>query len=214
MLRLLRRLPISELKKLRTQLSAKKPRKISIPVRELRKFVKQERSTRSIAQFFKVSPRTITRRIREFGLRGIRRRGRKPSIIKPTIKKLTDKWIPTRTHFDRLHRIYRFVNIRYPAVRYINARTLACSNTKSNPRGKFTTVGIYYVVEESNVHLLFQTRIRYTEDPVSFNEIYGWVNENAFDMVSNLVPKDVFVIQIIAFTFMGSKQKPAFIKVS
>jgi len=211
---LLQELSLSELKALRRQVLARKPRKIRIPKAELRKFVRQNRSTKAIARYYKVSPRTITRRIRAYGLTGLRRKGRKPSVKRPKAPRPREEWITTKEYFDRLHSIYHFINIRYPAVRYINPKTLVCSKTKSNPKGSFTTVGIYYVVEESNVYFLYQTRIRYSEEPVPFEEIYNWAKENALDMVSVLAPRDVFVIQVVAFTFMGSSEKPEKIVVS
>lgn len=204
---------LSELKALRRKL-VKKPRKKRIPKAELRKFIEQNRSTKAIAKYYKVSPRTITRRVKTYGFTGLRPKGRKPSVKRPKAPKQKETWITTKQYFDRLHSVYHFINIRYPAVRYINPKTLVCSNTKSNPKGLFTTVGIYYVVEESNVYFLYQTRIRYSEDPVPFEEIYSWVKENALDMVSVLVPKDVFVVQVVAFTFMESNPKPSSIKVS
>ena len=214
LLGLLQEFSLKELKALRRQLIARKPRKIRIPKAELRKFVEQNRSTKAIARYYKVSPRTITRRIKAYGLTGLRPKGRKPTVKRPKAPKPIEEWITTKEYFDRLHRTYHFINIRYPAVRYINPKTLVCSNTKSNPKGPFTTVGIYYVVEESNVYFLYQTRIRYSEEPVSFEEIYGWAKENALDMVSVLAPKDVFVVEVVAFTFMGYKPKPKVIKVS
>jgi transposase len=47
---------------------------------KLQKIVEQNWSTEAIAQFYKVSARTITRRIKSFELVGLRPRGRKPSI--------------------------------------------------------------------------------------------------------------------------------------
>ena len=214
LLGLLQEFSLKELTALRRQLTARKPKKIRIPKDEIRKFIEQNRSTKAIAQYYKASPRTITRRIKAYGLTGIRPLGRKPRVKRPRVPKLREEWITTKEYFDRLHSTYRFINIRYPAVRFINPKTLVCSNTKSNPKGPFTTVGIYYVVEESNVYFLYQTRIRYSEEPVSFEEIYSWAKENALDMVSVLAPKDVFVIQVVAFTFMGSSEKPEKIVVS
>lgn len=211
---LLQEFSLSELKALRKKLAALKPRKVRIPKIELRKFVEQNRSTKAIARYYKVSSRTITRRIKEYNLTGLRPKGRKPAVKRPRAPRPREAWITTKKYFDRLHSTYHFINIRYPAVRYINPKTLVCSNTKSNPKGLFTTVGIYYIVEESNVYFLYQTRIRYSEEPVPFEEIYRWAKENALDMVSILAPKDVFVVQVVAFTFMGSNPKPDRIKVS
>ena len=210
---LLREFSLSELKALRRQLAAKKPR-VRIPKAELRKFVEQNRSTRAIAQYYKVSPRTVTRRINEYGLAGLRPRGRKPTVRRPKVSKPKEIWVTAKEYFDELHSAFHFINIRYPAIRYINPKTLVCSNIRGDPKGKFTTVGIYYVVEESNVYFIYQTRIRYSEEPVPFEEIYSWVSDNAHDMVSVLAPKDVFVVEVVAFTFMGSNPKPEHIEVS
>jgi len=48
-----------------------------IPKAELQRFVEQNRSTLAIAKQYAVSSRTITRRIKDYGLKGIRPRGRK-----------------------------------------------------------------------------------------------------------------------------------------
>ena len=77
---LLQAFSLSELKALRRQLKARKPGKIRIPKAELQKFILQNRSTKAIAQYYKASPRTITRRIKAYGLTGLRPKGRKPTI--------------------------------------------------------------------------------------------------------------------------------------
>jgi len=56
-----------------------KMKKVRIPENELRRFLELNRSTEFIAHYYEVSSRTITRRIKDYGLKGIRARGRKPS---------------------------------------------------------------------------------------------------------------------------------------
>ena len=48
-----------------------------IPKGELQTFVEQNRSTLAIAKHYGVSSRTITRRIKDYGLKGLRPKGRK-----------------------------------------------------------------------------------------------------------------------------------------
>ena len=205
---------IRELEKLlraeKRKLKKIRVRRIRIPKGELRKFVKQQKTTRAIARHFKISPRTITRRIREYGLKGIRRRGRKPLIKKPIkFPKPVREWQTVEGYINSLNRIYRFVNIEYPPYQFINPKTLVCSKEKANPKGKFTTIGIYYIALESAVYFLFPISIRYREKPVSFKKIYSWAKENAYDMVVELTRgKDIFVEKVVALTFETPQGKP------
>lgn len=89
---LLQGMSLRELRSLRKQLTPRKPRKIPILKSDLRKFVEQNRSTKAIAHFFKASPRTITRRIKEYNLKGLRPKGRKPSVKKPRARKPREAW--------------------------------------------------------------------------------------------------------------------------
>ena len=79
---LLESLPTIEIRKLRRKFAGK-TKGFSIPRAELRRLIKQNKSTKAIAQHFRVSPRTITRRIAKFNLKGIRSRGRKPKPKAP-----------------------------------------------------------------------------------------------------------------------------------
>jgi len=182
--------------------------KISIPKKELAQFIRQNKATRFIAGYYGVSERTIYRRIKKYKLKGIRPKGRKPRkrYRPPPIK---DKWITTKQHFNNIHeRIYVY-DIQRPKTRYINPKTLVCSNQKGNPKGKFTTVGIYWLALHSDVYFIYRTGIRYSQEPVSFKEIYGWVKENGYDMLLTLMDKsDVYVIEPVGYTFYTKNQKP------
>ena len=85
---LLERFPIVKIRKLRIELTPKPQQRIFIPEKELRKFIEQNRSTNAIAKFFKTSQRTVTRRIKEYGLTGIRPRGRKTRSKAPKKPKI------------------------------------------------------------------------------------------------------------------------------
>ena len=176
---------------------------------KLTRFVKQNKSTKSIADYFKASERTIYRRIKEYGLKGLRPKGRKPFVEKPKIPEPKEKWISVERYIDSLSREYHFVNIRYPHAKFINPKTLVCSNEKENPKGKFTTVGVYYITLQSDVYFIYQTRIKYSDRPADFEEIYRWIKRNALDMVSNLwIDTAVAVVKVIAFTFLSPETKP------
>jgi len=82
------------------------------------------------------------------------------------------------------------------------------SNHKGNPYGNFTTVGIYYIILMSDVYLLFANRIRYAEDPIPFSDIYRWVSEYAFDIVSERVPYSAYLVDVVAYTFERTQRKP------
>jgi len=204
----------TEIQKLLTlikSLSAKQIRGISaklerqkraIPKAELEKLVRQNKSTRVIAEHFHVSERTIYRRIKQQGLKGIRPRGRKPSKrLRKPIKRVP-KWVLVKKYIDKLDETYHFLSIQHPPYRWINPETLVCSNEKRNPKGKFTTVGIYYIALQSEVYFLHVISIRYKTEAVPFKEICEWITKNALDILTTfLIRTGIIVEGLAAFTF-------------
>lgn len=175
---------------------------------ELERFVRQNKPTKFIAGYFNVSERTIYRRIRKYGLKGIRPKGRKPRIEKIELPIRKDKWITARKHFDKLHERIYIYDIQRPRTKFINPKTLVCSNRKRNPKGKFTTVGIYWLALHSDVYFIYRTGIRYSEKPVSFTEIYSWARENAYDMLLTLMEATaIYVVSIEAYTFYTARNR-------
>jgi hypothetical protein len=190
-----------------------RPAEKLIPKGELAKFIRQGKKTEAIARYYRVSESTVKRKIREYGLVGLRKRGKKPIVRRPKPPKPVREWIPTKKYLDGLDRAYRFVNIAYPPFKWVNPKTLVCSDRKGNPKGKFTTVGVYFIAEQSDVYFVNYTRIRYSEEPVDFEEIYAWAKENMLDVLSEQYRKASFAIErIIAFTFLLPEKKPKVIK--
>ena len=212
LLGLLESLSVGEIRQLRERL-AKRVRRINIPRAELERLIRQNKSTEAIAQHFKVSSRTITRRIKEYGLAGLRPKGRKPRPKTPRRPRIRAKWISMRRYFNQLDNTYRLVNVKAPPRKWINPETLVTSNTKSNPEGDFTTVGIYYIVQQSNVYLLYTMSIRFTERPVPFQAIYDWIYPRAYDIVVEHAPREAFVVDVVALTFEKTVDKPEKIEV-
>lgn len=172
---------------------------------ELGKWVKRNKSNRAIAGYFKVSESTIKRRIRQYGLKGIRSKGRKPylRIKRRRLPEPKDEWIDVKKHFDLLDRQYHFIQPRYPPHKYINPKTKVCSFKRGNPKGKYTTVGIYFVTLQSKVYFLYYTRIRYSRKPVPFQEIYSWISGRVEHVLDDLYLKASFSVErVVAFTFM------------
>ena len=195
------------MKKSRARLRKRKSRKIT--KRELGKFVRQGKTTNAIAKYYSASQSTIKRKIKEYGLVGIRKKGRKPLVKRPKPRKPKREWIPTRKYIDGLNKVYHFINIAYPPFKYTNPKTLVCSNRKGNPKGKFTTVGAYFIVEQSDVYFVNYARIRYSGKPVDFNEIYAWAKENMEDILAVQFQRASFVVErIIALTFLLPESKP------
>jgi hypothetical protein len=193
------------------RLKSKQPRKIS--KRELQRFLEQDKTTKAIGKYYRVSQSTINRKIREHGLAGLRKKGKKRLVKRPTAPKPRVKWIETKKYINDLNKAYRFINIICPPFKYVNPKTLVCSDRKGNPKGKFTTVGVYFVVEQSDVFFINYSRIRYSEKPASFDEVYEWLKENMEDILSAQFQKAAFVIErIIAFTFLLPEKKPKAIK--
>lgn len=212
LLGLLESLTVKEIRQLRERL-AKRVRRIDIPKAELERLIRQNKSTEAIAQHFKVSSRTITRRIKEYSLTGLRPKGRKPRPKAPRKPRVLARWISMRRYFSQLDKIYRFVNVKVPPRKWINPETLVASNIKANPKGDFTTVGIYYIVEQSNVYLLYTMSIRFTEHPVPFQAIYDWIYPRAYDIVVEHAPREAFVVDVVALTFEKTVDKPERIEV-
>lgn len=180
-------------------------RRKTVSKKELGKWVKRNKSNRAIARYFKVSESTIKRRVKQYGLRAVRPRGRKPYLkTRPRrFPKPKDEWVDVKRYFDTLDNQYHFIQPRYPPHKYINPRTKVCSFKRGNPKGKYTTVGIYFVTLQSKVYFLYYTRIRYSRKPVPFQEIYNWISGRVDYVLDELYLKASFSIeQVVAFTFM------------
>jgi hypothetical protein len=177
--------------------------KRKIDKRSLSKFVKQNKGNKWIAHHFRVSPRTISRRIKECNLKGIRKKGRKPFFkIRKPIKIRFKRWTLTKKYIDSLNSSYHFLNIQYPPTKYVNTWSFVCSDHKANPRGKFTTSSVYYVALQSEAYFLYAVQYRYSEQGVSFSEIYHYFSNNAMDMLRlSLEGTDIEIIDLVAFHF-------------
>jgi hypothetical protein len=182
-----------------------------IPKRDLRSFLKQGKTRKAIAKHYGISESKLDRYIRKYKLVRLVRRGRRPTPrksekIRP--KRIVTTWILVKSYIGSLDAEYRFVNINYPPARYVNQKTLICSDHKRNPKGRFTTVGIYSIVYVSNVYFLFATSIRYSQQPRPFGEIYGWVSTAAPAILEECYHSAYYVVRIIAYTFSRPKRKP------
>jgi transposase len=183
---------------LRNKAFAKK----KIPKGLLSKFVKRNKATKWIAHYFKVSSRTIYRRIKEYGLKGLRPKGKKPSAKKIRKIKKPRGWVLTKKYIDNLDRQYQFLNIQYPPTKYVNTYTLTCSDHKRNPKGEFTTCTVYYIALESAMHFLYAIQYRYSEDPVTYEEIHHYFSNNAMDMLRlSLEGREIEIVDLVAFHF-------------
>ena len=176
----------------------------------LKRFLKEGKRRKAIAKHYHVSVRTIARQINRFDLVGIAKKGRRPRPKKPEkiqIIKRGKTWIQIKDYIKRLNKKYQFVNIQYPPYSYINQKTAVCSNTQKNPTGKYTTAGIYFVVYISSVYFLYATSIRYTQKPVTFKEIFEWIDTQAESILEESYPH-YYIVRIVAYTFSGNKRKP------
>ncbi len=182
---------------------------------KLESLIKQGKRRKAIAHYFKVTRRTIGRYIKRYGLKGIAKKGRPPKPRKPEaikIKRFPRVWVNVQDYIQRLNEEYRFINIQSsPPYRFVNQKTLVCANSKRNPRGHYTTAGIYFIVYISNVYFLYVTRIRYTQNPVSFKEIYEWITANAESILEESYPY-LTLVRIVAYTFSRPKKKPKAIR--
>lgn len=170
----------------------------------LRKYVKQNKSTRFIAQYFHVSERTLYRRIQKWNLKGLRPKGRKPlPIVKPI--PIPEGWITSDSYIDKLNKQYHFTNITYLPTKYVNTNTRVCSDKKENPKGKFESCTIYYVALHSDYYFLYPMQIQYSRKGASFDEIYHYFSNKGFDLIKaktknilNFYPIDISAFHFIA----------------
>ena len=186
-------------------------KKTTISKLELRRLLKHGKKRKAIAKHYRVSESTVDRWIKKHRLRHLVRKGRAPPSRKPQEirpKRLAKTWVPIRSYLRNLDDEYHFVNINGPPFRYVNQKTLVCSNKRRNPAGLFTTAGIYSVVYVSNVYFLFTTSIRYSQQPKPFNEIYKWVSSAAPAILEESYHSSYFVVRIVAYTFHSPKRKP------
>ena len=180
--------------------------------RELKSFLKQRKRRKAIAKHYKVTVRTIANYIKKYGLVGTARQGRPPKPKEPHkiyIKRKGRVWIPVETYIAQLNDEYHFVNIQYPPYSYVNQRTFVCSNQTRNPRGQYSTVGIYFIVYVSSVYFLYATTIRYKL--VDFKEIYEWITANVQSILEESFPH-YYIVAIAGYTFSRPKKKPKVIR--
>lgn len=175
----------------------------------LRRFITQNKSTRFIAHYFHVSQRTIYRRVKKWNLKGIRPKGRKPiRVVKPI--PIPKGWVTSSSYIKKLDRQYHFRNITYLPTRYVNTDTRVCSNRKRNPKRKFASCTVYYVAFESQLYFLYPLQINYSREPVSFNEIYHFISNRAYDLLNTkLKASGIEVIEVVALHFFTKKKKQA-----
>jgi hypothetical protein len=192
-----------------------KPKKNTISKQELARFLKQGKKREAIAKRYRISRSTIDRMVRKYRLGHLVRKGRaplsrKPQEIKP--RRLAGTWVSVKNYLRHLDNEYHFVNVNCPPLRYVNQITLVSSNTRRNPVGPFTTVGIYSIVYVSNVYFLFATSIRYSQQPKPFKEIYNWVKAAAPAILEESYRSSYFVVRIVAYTFHSPKRRPRAIR--
>jgi len=186
-------------------MAKKKPK---LTKRALRKYVKLNKSTRFIAQYFRVSQRTIYRRIKKWNLKDIRPKGRKPlPIVKPI--PIPKGWVTSASYINKLNKQYHFTNITYLPTKYVNTDTRVCSDKKENPKGKFVSCTIYYVAFESQLYFLYPMQVKYSRKGVSFNEIYHYFSNRAFDLLKAKLKKTTIEpIDLAGFHFIAKTEKP------
>lgn len=176
-------------------------RKIKLTKKALHTLVKQNKSSRFIAHYFHVSKRTLYRRIKKWNLKGIRPKGRKPiKIVKPI--PIPRGWVTSASYVKKLNKQYGFRNITYLPTRYVNTNTRVCSNRKRNPKRKFASCTVYYVAFESQLYFLYPMQINYSRESVSFNEIYQFISNRAYDLLKvKLKGSGIEVVEIVALHF-------------
>lgn len=177
-------------------------RKLKLTKRNLKRFVQENKSTKFIAGYYKVSERTIYRRVVKWNLKGIRPKGRKPlPIVEPIA--IPKGWITANRYLSKLNKQYHFRNITFFPKRYVNTNTLVCSNRKRNPRGKYASCTVYYVAFESQLYFLYPNKIGYSAKAVSFNEIYRFMKNKAHDLLTaKMKNTNLEVIEVVAFDFL------------
>jgi len=180
--------------------------------RELKSFLKQRKRRKAIARYYKVTVRTIANYIKRYRLVGTARQGRPPKPKKPYkihVRHKRRRWIPVETYIAQLNQEYQFINIQSPSFNYVNQKTFVCSNQTRNPRGKYSTVGIYFIVYVSSVYFLFATKIRYKLVP--FKEIYDWISANVQAILEESYPY-YYIVGVVGYTFFRPKKKPEAIR--
>lgn len=200
-----------EVRRLRTRLGlrprarARKTRKIS--KRDLGKFVRQGKPNKEIARYFRTSESKIKRRIKEFDLTGIRKKGRKPLVKRIKRKPEISRWISSKKYFDGLHKKLKRAKIVYPPQKFVNTETLVLSDHKRNPRGKFKGAVVYYLALQSKIFFINTTKIEYSEKPTNFKEIFSWAEENLDRVLSLKFERMSFSYEgYVAFAFYDSKK--------
>ena len=69
------------------------------------------------------------------------------------------------------------------------------------------------IIKQSDVYLLYALSIRYTSDPVPFDQIYNWVYPRAYDICIEHAPPTAFVVDVVTLLFEKTGSKPERIEV-
>jgi hypothetical protein len=175
-----------------------KPRILVISKRSLGKSVREGLTDKQLADKFKVSERTISRRIKEYNLKGLRPYGKR--LLKP-------EWILTSIYIKRIKRIYRPIYTQTPNKRYINTKDKICSNNTNYPKEKYFSFSTYFVVNYDGVRQIFMRAIQYSEKSMPFKEIKEYALRKSYEILSKMFYKAPFWIEeIIAYEFLTKKE--------
>lgn len=188
-----------EIKKIRPIIEKIKPRKIVLSKRSLSKSVREGLTDKQLAETFNVSERTISRRIKEYGLKGLRPYGKRP--LKP-------EWILTSEYIKQIKRKYHPVTAQTPKQKFVNTFDFVCSKRREYPRGKYFAYSVYFIVNYSEyLRYIFVRTIQYSDKPVPFKEIRDFALRKTPEILSKMFyHADYWVGDLIAFEFHTKKE--------
>ena len=184
-------------KKVKPAIVKLKHGKILISRRKLSRLVHQNYTDKQLAEVFNVSERTISRRIKEYNLKG-----------RPFKKKPLD-FILTTDYIAQLKRDYSGLIVhRMPSKTFINSVDHILSNEKKYPKGKFFACCVYFVLQyEDGSYYVKMYSFRYRDQPVPYEEIRDWILKYADEMVAHMWENSLFIfIKNIAFDFLNKKE--------
>lgn len=196
----LKRLGLKRIKVVKPPKKPPKKRFVKVPIsrKRLEKWIHQNLSTKEIAKRCRVSERTITRRIKEYKLKGIRPPGRKPK---------EPEWELVKRYMGKVITRVKPVYYRTPIRKYINTKDLVCSNKRKYPKGKYCAVCFYYVLSYDRSTYIHMRSIQYREKGVPFKVIREWTITSGYEELERQVQFGKYTLEeIIAYEFLRKKE--------
>jgi len=181
-------------------------RKIRIPRRTLRKYIREKLTIKEIGAKFGVSKRTISRRIKEYGFKGLLPKGKRP-------KPIPIEWIMIEEYYKKLHEEYTIKGISAEtSAKYVHEKELVFNYEPEFPKEKYNACMFYYLANYDGLYVLMNRIVRYGKKNVGFKEIHEWAKRSGMYHLQKMFYKASFwVSEIVGYQYLSKDESKDFL---